>query len=500
MVEKKSKKVAVIGAGLGGLSAAISLAQEGFEVEIFEKNDKVGGKLNVFNEGRFSFDLGPSILTLPHIFEKAFIKSGRNFSDYVKIEEVKPHWRNFFEDGMIFDFHPDIKQMEIELAKLQLNELEKFDPFLEYSKKLYKIAEKGYFDKGLDTLREIIKFHGIFGILGFDMFRTMDQAVGSFVKNKYLREALDYFVKYIGSSPYDAPAILNLMPHVQFGYGLWYVTGGMYNLAKGIEKLAKEIGVKIFLNSEVEKIEKDGKKVTAIILKDGTRKEADLIVSNMEVIPAYSQLLYEPNSFLKKYEKFEPACSGLVIHLGVKKIYPQLAHHNFFYSQDPKKHFDLLFKKKELPEDPTIYLVAPCKSDKTIAPQGCEIIKILPHIPHIRDNNPPSKYDYLKLREIVIKKLERMGLKDLKKNIVFELMWTPFDIREKYYSNKGAIYGVVSDRFKNLGFKAPKKSEKYSNLYFVGGSVNPGSGMPMAFLSGQQTAEKIIADKTVLGT
>ena len=485
-------KVIVIGAGLGGLSAAISLAQENHEVELFEKNDKVGGKLNIMTGNGFSFDLGPSILTLPHIFDRTFAKSGKKLADYVKIEPVLPHWRNFFEDGTVFDFHPDKQHMDRELAKVAPEESEHFYSFLEYSKKLYEAVDSGYFAKGLDTLGDIIREHGpIKSFFDFDVLRTMDRAVGSFVKNPYLREALDYFVKYVGSSPYDAPAMLNLMPHVQFGYGLWYVTGGMYNLARGIERLAKEVGVKIHLNSEVVKIEKEEEEVTGIVLKDGTKVKADFIVSNMEVIPAYEKLLEEDKRFLKKYEKFEPACSGLVLHLGVKKLYPQLAHHNFLYSKDPRTHFELIFKKKELPVDPTIYLVAPCKSDKSIAPEGCEIIKVLPHIPHIRDTNPHTKEDYLKLREVVLDKLERMGLKDLRKNIVYELMWTPLDIREKYYSNKGAIYGVVSDKKKNLGFKAPKKSRKYSNLYFVGGSVNPGGGMPMAFLSGQNTAERI---------
>jgi diapolycopene oxygenase len=490
----KAKKVLVIGAGLGGLSAAISLSAAGYEVEVCEKNDKIGGKLNLRVNKGFSFDLGPSILTLPGIFQDLFRRTGKKMEDYVTIQEVFPHWRNFFEDGTVLDLSPDMRLMEVELAKAGMKDTAGFYAFLEYSRNLCKMTEEGYFAKGLDTLGELISHYGIRqGMKLWDFSRSMDQAVSSYIKNDKFRDILNYFIKYVGSSPYDSPSILNLMPYVQFGYGLWYVKGGMYNLARGLGKAAQEMGVKINLHSEVVDIETRDRTVTGIRLKDGRKIAGDLLVSNMEIIPVYRDVLKEDAKFLKRYDKFEPACSGLVLHLGVDTIYPQLAHHNFFYSAEPKKHFDAVFHKKELSKDPTIYLVAPVKSDTTIAPAGCEIIKVLPHIPHLRDKDPFTQDDYNALRERVLDKLERMGLKDLRKHIVVEDMWTPIDIQKSYYSNKGAIYGIVSDRYKNLGFRAPKKSEKYDNLYFVGGSVNPGGGMPMVTLSGQLVCDKIVA-------
>jgi len=495
MPEQKNKKVIVIGAGLGGLSSAISLASAGFAVEVFEKNDKAGGKLNVLNRQGFSFDLGPSILTMPGIFRDLFNRAGRKMEDYVSIVEVHPHWRNFFEDGFVMDLTPDMRLMELELAKLPVDERKGFYRFLEYSRDLCEINDEGYFRKGLDTFREMVGHYGAMrSLTGFDLFRSMDGGVRRFIKNEKLVEILDYFIKYVGSSPYNSPAVLNLLPYIQFGYGLWYVKGGMYELARGLEKCALETGVKFNFNSEVSEIVHESERVTAVRLKDGTAVKGDIVVSNMEVIPAYRQLLGESESFLKKYDKFEPACSGLVLHLGVDRQYPQLAHHNFFYSADPKKHFNAVFNEYRLSEDPTIYLVAPVRTDPGQAPEGCDIIKALPHIPHIREDRPLTQDDYLALRERVLNKLERMGLKDLRKHIVVEDMWTPLDIHRKYYPNKGSIYGVVSDRTKNLGFKAPKRSDKYSNLYFAGGSVNPGGGMPMVTLSGQKVCDKILSD------
>ncbi|MDD5115082.1 MAG: phytoene desaturase family protein [Methylobacter sp.] len=490
----KKQHIVVIGAGLGGLSAAISLTTEGFTVDLLEKNDKVGGKLNILEKDGFTFDLGPSILTMPHIFQALFDRAGKNMADYINIQTVEPHWRNFFEDGSTLDLSSDPVIMRQELDKLGPNTAKEFEEFLAYSKKLCEITEQGYFAHGLDSFWELLKHYGpVRSLLEFDVFRSMDQGVRRFIKDPKLVDVLNYFIKYVGSSPYDAPALMNLLPYIQFGYGLWYVKGGMYGIAEGLQKLAEELGVNIRVNSEVAEIQQHGGRATAVRLRDGSVIPADIVVSNMEVIPAYKKLLNNEIE-AKRLQRFEPSCSGLVLHLGVDTIYPQLAHHNFFYSDHPKEHFNAVFHDNKLSDDPTIYLVAPVKSDPTQAPPGCEIIKILPHIPHLNPEQPLTAEDYAALRERVLIKLERMGLTDLRKHIVCEEYWTPVDIEQRYYSNQGSIYGVVADRFKNLGFKIPQRSKDISNLYFVGGSVNPGGGMPMVTLSGQLVRDKILAD------
>jgi len=487
--------VVVIGGGLGGLSAAISLATEGFAVQLLEKNDKVGGKLNIMTKDGFTFDLGPSILTMPAIFEALFSRAGKNMADYVQIQKVEPHWRNFFEDGTVVDLCEDPQQQRRELDKLSPDTYPQFLRFLDYSKNLCTEIEAGYFAKGLDGFWDLLKFYGPWrSLLNFDVFRSMDQGVRRFITDPKLIEILNYFIKYVGSSPYAAPAMLNVLPYIQYHYGLWYVKGGMYGLAQAMEKLALELGVEIRLQAEVSDIQKQGGRASAVKLASGEVLPADIVVSNMEVIPAMEKLLHSPASELQKMQRFEPSCSGLVLHLGVNRLYPQLAHHNFFYSDHPQEHFDAVFKSHRLSDDPTIYLVAPCKTDPTQAPNGCEIIKILPHIPHLDPDKPLTAEDYAALRERVLLKLERMGLTDLRQHIVTEEYWTPLDIEARYYSNRGSIYGVVSDRFKNLGFKAPQRSSELSNLYFVGGSVNPGGGMPMVTLSGQLVRDKILAD------
>ncbi len=485
------KKVLIIGSGLGGLSAAISLRQAGYDVEVFEKNDKIGGKLNVLKAQGYSFDLGPSILTLPHIFERLFTRSGRRMKDYIPIRALRPHWRNFFEDGVVLDLYPEPDKMAAEARKVG-EPPENIERFLKYSGELYDLTNDGYFEQGLDDWRGFAKHYGLFKFFQFDLFRNMHQAVAAHLQTHYFRDIFDFFIKYVGSSAYRAPAFMNSMPTIQFRHDLWYVDGGLYNIAIGLGRLMDELGIKVNLNAEVAEVRRENGRVTGLVA-NGQFHAADLVVSNMEVIPAYEKLLREDKTFIASLEKkLEPACSGLVIDLGLDCQYPQLAHHNFFFSGHQKEHFAKVFERYELPDDPTIYLVAASKTDPTVAPAGCDCLKILPHIPHIQDDRPLTREDYLRLKERILDKLERMGLKDLRKHTVFEHVWTPLDIRERYNSNKGSIYGVVSDRWKNLAFKAPKQSTRYPNLFFVGGSVNPGGGMPMVILCGQNVAKKVV--------
>lgn len=494
--EPRKKSVIVVGAGLGGLSAAISLKAEGFDVSIVEKNEKIGGKLNFLEVEGFGFDLGPSIFTLPQFFESLWKRAGKRMEDYVQLESVSPHWRNFFEDGMVLDLYEDPAGMKAELEKLP-GDLEthwkQFQEFLAYGREQYHLIDEGYFAKGLDNVWEMIRHYGFFRMaFKMDHRQSMAESIASRIDDPHLRLIFEYFIKYVGSSARDAPGYMNMMPIIQFDYGLWYVKGGMYNLARGLGKLLDDLNIPVRLGNEVTRIEKSGKKVSGVALDNGEKLSADYVVCNMEVIPAYRKLLDEPAAFLDKLKKFAPACSGLVIHLGTDRIYSQLAHHNFFYSKDQNKHFDSVFQQGKLPEDPTIYLVAPTRTDPSKAPDGCDNIKILPHIPPIDPENPHTDEEYMALRDRVLDKLERMGLTDLRKHTIVEDTLTPVDIERMYNSNGGSVYGVVTDWKLNQAFKAPKQSSKYKNLFFTGGSVNPGGGMPMAILCGQKVADRVV--------
>lgn len=477
------------------MTAAIQLAQAGFSVDLLEKNDTLGGKLNLHQESGFSFDLGPSIFTLPQIFRPVFEHEGKTLEDYIDLVRVDPQWRNFFEDGTVLDLWEDRQRMSIELEKLGPGAREDYEAFLSYSRQQYQTVEKGYFEQGLDTFGDFVRFYGLRGARELDLTHTMSGSIARRIRNQYLREMFEYFIKYVGSSANDAPGFMNLMPNIQLEFGLWYVRGGLYELARAFTRRLQETGVRVHTGHRVVNIERQRDRVTHVIARrnDGSEVSlpADYVVSNMEVIPAARELLQQSGRKLKQLKRFEPACSGIVLHLGVGREYPQLAHHNFFYSANQKRNFRRVFRDKLLPDDPTIYVVASTRTDRSQAPSGCENIKILPHIPYINEQHPYTREDCLALKDLCLDKLERMGLTDLRKHIVVEDFWTPFDIQERYLSNGGSIYGVVSDMRKNFAFKAPKQSKDYKNLFFVGGSVNPGGGMPMVTLSGRHVARLI---------
>lgn len=491
----QNRTIIVIGGGLGGVSAAISLAQKGYTVRLFEKNHHLGGKLNRLTKDGFTFDLGPSILTMPQIFEKMFRDGGRDMADYVKIQRLDLEWRSFFPDGSVIDLYGDLERMAQANPQLDRKHIEEYRRFLDYARNLYDATDKGYFEMGVDNTSEVMRKYGLIRSLkGFDLFSTMHDAIAKYITHPNLVNMFDYFIKYVGSSPYDAPAVLNMMIYMQHKQGVWYVPGGMYGLAEGLIRLAEESGVEIHLDAEVKKMVRgNNRQIEAIELADGSLIKGDVFVSNMEVLPAYDQLLGEKEYADKKRVKFEPACSGLVLHLGVDRLYPQLAHHNFFFSSNPRGHFNKVFHSHELPDDPILYVVNSSKTDPGQARPGHENIKVLPHIPYMQDKDF-SREEYMQLRERVLVKMENMGITDLRKHIVTEDMWIPADIKRMYNSDRGAIYGTLSDKKKNKGFKNPKKSKLFENLYFVGGTVNPGGGMPMVALSGQKTSELIVSD------
>lgn len=491
MPRKREGKVLVIGAGLGGLSAAISLATDGFDVEVFEKNDRIGGKLNLLQKGGYSFDLGPSLFILPHIYRRLFERAGRRLEDYCEFVRLEPQWRSFFEDGVTIDLHGDTAAMEAELSRLGA------DPgawwsYVDYSRRLFKFAEESYLEPGSDSIADVLRGRTPGEVLrGTDLLRTMQDGVDEYLREPHLRDMAAFFIKYVGSSSFAAPATMNLLPYSQLGWGLWYVRGGMYGYARACGRLMDELGVKVRLGAEVARIERSGRRVTGVTLADGVTVGGDFVVSNMEVVPAYERLLGEKGLFLKKYKYlYEPACSGLVLDFGLDCVYPQLAHHNFFFSSCPRRHFEQVHRLHELPDDPTLYVVCATATDPSVAPPGGSVVKVLPHIPYVQE--PPfSENAYVALRERVIAKLERMGLRDFRRHVVVADELRPEDLQRMYYSNRGAIYGVVADRNRNFGLKAPKTSERYENLYFVGGSVNPGGGTPMVLLSGQAVARRI---------
>ncbi|AZB42572.1 phytoene desaturase [Bacillus sp. FJAT-42376] len=496
------KKVIVIGGGLGGMSSAIRLAADQYDVTVIEKGERLGGKLNKREGNGFTFDTGPSILTMPWVLEQLFRSANRNIHDYITIKRIEPQWRTFFEDGTSIDLTSDLQLMMEQLKEHNPEDVHEFFQYMAYCTKMYEYSMKSFYKRSLSGINDLRNMHSMKELLAMDPMKSMDQVTKKHFSSKHLQQLFNFMIMYIGSSPYQAPAILSQLVYVQLGIGIHYVEGGMYKIAEAMSKVMREQNVDVLLNTKVKRIVTEGETAVGVELENGEILHSDLVVSNLEAIPAYKTIM-ENQSGSKKaaedLEKYVPTVSGLVLLLGVNKEYKHLAHHNFFFSEDPKKEFDQIFNEGVPADDPTVYIGISSKSDPSQAPDGKENLFVLTHVPPLKDGETweEQKEQY---REKVLDKLERMGVADLRNHIEWEYQFTPDDIQELYGSNGGSIYGVATDRKKNGGFKIPSRSKLLHNLYFTGGSTHPGGGVPMVTLSGQLTADLILEDELAKAT
>ncbi len=485
--------VIVIGAGLGGLAAAVRLAKKGFSVTILEKNENVGGKVNFVESNGYKFDTGASLLTMRHVLEELFEFAEKPIEDYLEIVPLEPICRYFWADKTIFDASTDLQKTENGIAKIEPQDAENFRKFLADAKRKYEVSEKTFLAYSLNDLPKLLRPKYLKDLLAISSIRTLDAHVKSYFLSPKLRQLFNRFATYNGSSPFQTPATFALVPYVEFGLGAWYARGGMYEIPKALEKLAKEFGARIKTNCTVEKILIENQKAVGVRLESGEIFKSDFVITNADAIETYRSLIdaEERRSFPdKKLEKIEPSSSGFVLLLGVKKQFPQLAHHNIFFSDDYLAEFDAIFKHLKPALNPTIYVCATTRTDETQSPTGCENLFVLVNAPYTsqKTNWQTEAKSY---RDLIIRKLENFGLKDLEKSIEFEQTITPEDFEKKYRANKGSIYGVSSNGIFSAFLRPPNRARDIKNLYFVGGGTHPGGGIPLVLLSGKFAADLI---------
>lgn len=478
------KHAIVIGAGIGGLASSILLANKGYRVTVLEKNSTVGGKMQQHEADGYRFDTGPSLLTMPFLLEKIFKSCREDLSDYLNFSELDPLCRYFYPDNTIFDNYSDREKSKKEIERFAPKDVKSYDRFLKRSKKIYKRTADAFLFNPLYEFRDLKRVN-FFNLLRIDALSTVSQKVDRFFSSPYLRQFFKRFTTYNGSSPFKAPATLNVIPHVELNQGGYYVHGGMYQIAAALEKLALKKGVQFSFNSPVTKIEKIGDRIEGVLLENGDELHCDLLFANTDVTDTILNLMPE-SSFTekrrKKQKEIEPSCSGFVVMLGCNRKWDQLKHHNVFFSSDYEKEFKDIFDLKQLPEDPTIYVANTSFSEPQHAPKNGSNLFILVNAPYIHSyqNWPNLKQFYT---TFLIEELEKRGLTGLNQSIETIEIITPLDFFDKYRSNRGSIYGTSSNsRFS--AFLRPRNKEKtFKNLYMVGGSTHPGGGIPLVIQS-----------------
>ncbi len=505
-MNEKTDSIGVIGGGLGGLAAACTLAARGHSVVLFEQNDWLGGKAAVLERGGFRFDMGPTILTLPSVLHRIFGEANRPLSYYLDLVKLDPQWRCFFEDGTTLDLREDQEQMLQQLASWAPGTEQGYRAFMEHAEKLHDISDRYFFHKPIGGLKDMFKAGNAFrpstllDLLSMRMGQSMASMVRSYVPDARVAQMIDHFTQYVGSAPDQSPAVLCGIASMQTKEGVWYPLGGTGAVPRALRKLAGELGVVFHTGTKVTRIRLRGTEAVGVETENGDFVPLRAVVSNCDTVRTHRELVGGgPEKRFERRRKYEAACSGVVLYLGLSKAYSHLLHHNFVFSHQPEEEFESIYRRGEPAADPTCYVCAPARTESGVAPDGGEALYVLVHTPYLR---PHHNWQEMlpSYRRVILDKLSRVaGLHDLESRIVVEHALTPQDIHDRYHVLNGAIYGLASHG-KFLGaFKPGNRSPDVRGLYLAGGSAHPGPGMPMALMSGWIAADALDGDGPVRG-
>ena len=496
-----NNKVIIVGAGVGGLATAIRLLSKGYKVTIYEKEEKIGGKVNIIEKDGFHFDLTASILMRPQEYKELFSFANKHWEDYLEFIRLDPMYKVNYADGSSYSFSSDLVKLIDILEAMSKEDSVGYLRFLADSYEKYLIASKYFLNESF------IKPMDFFNPLTMNMAlrtKTLSSTysyVSKYINNEKLREFLCFQALYVGISPYNGPNIYTIVPTISELYGLWHLKGGMYTYIKALKKLILQLGGTIETQTNIEEILiSDG--IAVGVKSNKGNEKADIIVCNADFPYAVTELI--KNEKVKaeydneKISKMKYSCSTFIMYLGLKKKYPQLQVHNLFLGEDFKDNIEAPFQGK-LPERPSLYIYCPSKIDESMAPHDNENLNVMVRVPNLLFDEIQWN-DKLKaaFRELILETLHRIdGLEDLEENIIYENYLTPKDLKDSFNSYGGTAFGLSHTLTQTNYFRPHLKLDTVKNLYFVGSSVHPGTGVSMVLLSSKLVAEEIFKDSII---
>ncbi len=482
-------KVVIIGGGLGGLSAAVSLAKHGVDVKLFEQNKHFGGKMMPVDQQGYHFDFGPNTITMPEVFEEVVRQGGLNPAEELPFIQIKNHTRNQFSDGSSIDFSSDPFYMKQQLAYMDSKGAAAYDQFSAEVERLFELSQQNFLYRSFSGWRDYLSPTLAKNMLKVRPFQSLDQFFKRYFNNPNIIQALNRYATYVGSSPYSVPATFAMIAHLELNQGVFYVKGGNTKIASSFVKAAENQGAQLFNETRVTNIAIEGGRAAGVTTSSGEYHEADYVILNGDLLHALPELVHETyrHKFSnKKAASFDPSISAFVILAGLDNRLEHLHHHHLFFTEDYFKEFESL-KRGEYPDDPTIYIGTSAKTDPSVSPNGDNCL-ILVNAPALRDDRSSDSSEY---KEIIYEKLQRASI-PVKDHIQMEKVFTPATIQDKFGAYKGSLYGPSSNN-KIQAFARPfNRSQDIGNLYFCGGSTHPGGGSPMVVISGQNVANDIL--------
>ena len=491
-----NQKVIIIGSGFGALGAAARLAARGYDVEIFEKRDKPGGRAYVYEQDGFKFDGGPTVVTAPFMFDDIFATAGRRREEYVEFQPLDPFYRIFDHTGRSFDYNDDPEFIAAQIRQWNPSDADGYHRFMRSTQAIFQKGFVELADQPFLTVGDMLRVAP--DLIRLQSHKSVYRYVSQFIDNEFLRRCFTFHPLLIGGNPFDSSSIYAMIHYLEREWGIHYVMGGTGALVNALVQLIEELGGRFHFNAEVAEIIVDGRRTTGIRLADGTTHRADHVISNADVawtylnmIPSQARGLRNSDTRYRRLTRY--SMSLVVIYFGTKKLYRhdgQLAHHNIILSERYQGLLADIFKAKQLPSDFSLYLHMPTLTDPTIAPDGHESFYVLSPVPHLGADvdwaTAAKPY-----RDAIMQFLEDNYLPDLQANIVSEHMIDPRHFESTLNSHLGAAFSIEPVLTQSAWFRPHNRSEDFDNLYFVGAGTHPGAGLP-GVLSSSKIAEDLI--------
>ena len=494
----KTKTVIVIGAGVGGLTAAIHLAKHGLHVTIVEKNSHPGGRCDRLSRDGHHFDTGPTLLVMPLLYEAEFAALGTSAHEMLDLQRVDPTYHLIFDDGSRLALTSDMKFLQEQLESFEPNSFQGLLRYLEEGHRHYHLGMEKMVQPDFRKATDFFRLSNIPLIHQVKPLVKHYANMSHYFDNPRLKSAFTFQDVYMGLSPFEAPATFSMMPYTELAHGVWYPKGGMYQVVEALTSLAREAGVEFVFDTTVEQIDVNRQRTHGILLQDGSHLEADAVLANADLPYVYQNLLPQDRESKKLAHK-RYSCSVISFFWGVDKSYETLSPHTLFLADDYRENFDSIIRDLDLPANPSLYIHAPARLDPAMAPKGEDTLIAIVPVGHMSEN---EDQDWATIRDQarghIFRRLRTLGIHDLEEHIKFEVNFTPLSWRKRYNLTKGSTHGLCHN-LTQLGFFRPdNRHQQYHNLYFTGASTRPGTGMPTAMVSGRQSAQRIMDDFSIM--
>lgn len=484
------EKVAVIGSGFSGLAAACTLAQEGYDVTVLEKNSSPGGRARKFETAGFMFDMGPSWYWMPDVFESFFNAFNKKSSDYYSLVRLDPSYRVFFSKDDVWDVPAGVPALCEHFERIEPGSSVNLLKFLHEGQYKYEVGmQKLVYKPGL-SVTELMDTGLLKGMLKLHVFQSMSAYVRKYFKDQRLIQLLEFPVLFLGASPQNTPALYSLMNYADMSLGTWYPQGGMYKIIEGMVSLAESLGVKFRFNSAVDQIVVKNKTAEGLIV-NGKQENFTYIVAGADYHHVEQELLpFESRKYDEEYwDERKLAPSSLIYYIGLNKKLTKLQHHNLFFDADFNKHADQIYEHPAWPEKPLFYVSCPSKTDDSVAPEGHENLFILmPSAPGLIETEGVQKRFF----EHIISRIEALTGESIKENIVYCRNYGPTNFKQDYNAFKGNAYGLANTLMQTANLKPSIINKKVKNLFYTGQLTVPGPGVPPSLISGQVVARHVI--------